>query len=170
MTINSEKFSFFILIFYFLNIPNNSAQSLEKKIENLINVRNSALEDSIGAIFWDIYRKPPEIAKKYSDLILNKAKEIDKNAYLIVKAFSLYYDNMNYLEKLDSIYFEAKENDFVGIMAWTLVSKSNYYKNAEKYDSAMVATLEAQNIYKEMPGIDGYVTCRQIIGDLYFTA
>ncbi|MBU0473380.1 MAG: hypothetical protein KKF62_04390 [Bacteroidetes bacterium] len=166
----SKFFHLVIVILFGINSSLIFPQTIEERIDFLNKVDKSLLEDSIGAITWSIFVQPPETAKKHSNLLLKKTKEIGIKANLIAKSFSLNYEKTNYIAKLDSIYNTAKENDLTGIMAGVLVTKSDYYKKNEKYDSAMVATLEAQNIYEDASGIDGFVTCRQIIGDLYFTA
>ncbi|MCF8265690.1 MAG: AraC family transcriptional regulator [Ignavibacteriales bacterium] len=147
-----------------------SAQSIEKRIENLERLDRSVLNDSVGAIAWEIYINPPEISKKYAGLMLAKTKKIGLEPHLIAKLFSLNYYEYNLIVSLDSIYYVAKKNDLTGIMAAALITKSNYYRKMEKYDSAMVAILEANNIYQKMPGVDGVVTTKQAIGDLYFAA
>ncbi len=146
------------------------AQSIYNRIDSLKYMDETVLPDSIRKICWDIYLREPDVSNGYVEYLLSTTERINPEAYLNALAFSATYMDSGKIRMLDTIYYLAKNENLLRIMAWTYEAKSEYYKNHEKYDSAMVSILRARDLYEEGNYIDDLVTVMHTTGDLYYAA
>ncbi len=163
-----KRITFLILILFLaLNLY---PQSLEDRILNLKSLEKNSIMDTLNKIYWDVHSLDTSSAKRFITMLLRETQELGTEPYQRTKGFTLKFDKKNFIQKLDTIYFEAKKDKLLKLMGWTYEVKSEYYNSIGFYDSSMTNILRAREIYETGNFNDDLVTVLHNIGDLYFTA
>lgn len=168
-TIKSKSILLLFLLFSGLQgYSSNDGKHLVKRIDKLREFKGDQLNDSVTMIIKSLYDYDKEVGKRLISDLMRITNKNSKRAHLQCIGFMAYLYPEKRIHLLDSAYRYAQKYRIEGYKVGNYTAKSNYYRMAQQYDSAMVYLLKARDLAKEMDNLELYVTILHQLGDIYY--
>lgn len=161
-------FLIYFLLSGLLSYSSIGEDHIAERIDRLKEFKGDQLNDSVKVIIKSLYDYDKEVGRELIADLMNITNKNSKTAHLQCIGFMAYLYPEKRIHLLDSAYRYAQKYHIKGYKVGNYTAKSNYYRMAKQYDSAMVYLLKARDLAKEENDIELYVTILHQLGDIYY--
>lgn len=162
-----SNITFIILIFSQISFAIEK-QDVFKQVEQLKNVRDSELRDSVESVIRMLFAFEEPFAKEVLDHIGEKINGRSIEAELLRLSCYPQFASENKMDYLDKAYQYAIKHNINHYTVSYYLTKSKIFRDEQIYDSSIVFLLKARNLAKKNDP-DFFATALHQLGDIYYS-
>ncbi|MBN1925602.1 MAG: hypothetical protein JW798_07200, partial [Prolixibacteraceae bacterium] len=142
-------------------------EQIASEVETFNTIAPESLLDSINAFYPYLFIYDQEFGREMIDRLLLITKEKNPDAHYLTLTIKAAFHPNRSIELTDSAYKYAVDHGLENIIINYYITKSNYFRVNQQFDSSMVYLLMARDQARE-DDFEGYVNILHQLGDIYY--